>query len=202
MKRQQLVSLTIVLTALAVILIQMMTEPKQEVAVTPKPAASSIEIPSVSEVAETSQPEADTGVVSNLELPTNAVVAQPSAPAQLSTPVEEKIQENFKNARQTFQQKDAIAKAKAQDVHRMPKPMLDAAQRLGEIAELEAQHPEQAENFRDFYLECARDGKTITVIRAQCLNRYVKVAKLDAMDQKQLLGEFTEDVIRLFEALQ
>ena len=140
--------------------------------------------------------------------------AEPAAPAEVTNtaesapvaaaeePVREKIQENFQVAREAFQKKAEIAKAKPEEVHHMPRPTLDAARRLGEIAELEAQHPEQAESFREFYLECARDTDTITVIRAQCLDKYLKIAKLDAAAQKQFVRAFPEEVVRLYEALQ
>jgi hypothetical protein len=96
----------------------------------------------------------------------------------------------------------AIEKMKSEDVHETPKVTLDAAKRLGEIAELEAAHPEEAESFRDFYLECARDESTMTVTRAQCLDRYIKAAKLDAAAQKQFLADYPEEIVRLVEAIQ
>jgi hypothetical protein len=134
---------------------------------------------------------------------TPAAVPAPAADEPEKEPVVlEKIQENFQTAREAFQKKDVIARSKPEEVHHMPKPTLDAARRLGEIAELEIQHPEQAESFRDFYLECARDTDTITVIRAQCLDKYVKISKMDAASQKQFVRDFPEEVVRLFEALQ
>ncbi|WP_141732896.1 hypothetical protein [Oligoflexus tunisiensis] len=133
---------------------------------------------------------------------TAAVEPDPVASTQVEEPVAEKIQENFQVAREAFQKKDVIAKSKTEEVHHMPRPTLEAARRLGEIAELEAQHPEQAESFREFYLECARDTDTITVIRAQCLDKYVKVSKMDSAGQKQFVRDFPEEVVRLYEALQ
>lgn len=112
------------------------------------------------------------------------------------------IKKNLAGARKLLQQKAAIEKAKSEDVHHTPKVTVDAARRLGEIAELEAAHPEQAESFREFYLECARDESTMTVTRAQCLDKYIKAAKLDAAAQKQFLADFPEEIVRLVEALQ
>lgn len=122
--------------------------------------------------------------------------------SETSEDVALKIKKNLAGARKLLQQKAAIEKMKSEDVHDTPKVTLDAAKRLGEIEELEAAHPEQAESFRDFYLECARDETAITVTRAQCLDRYFKSAKLDAAAQKQFLAEFPEDIARLVEALQ
>jgi hypothetical protein len=112
------------------------------------------------------------------------------------------IKKNLAGARKLLQQKAVIEQSKSEDVHHTPKVTVDAARRLGEIAELEAQHPEQAETFREFYLECARDESTMTVTRAQCLDKYIKAAKLDAAAQKQFLAEFPEEIVRLVEALQ
>jgi hypothetical protein len=123
----------------------------------------------------------------------------------VSEPSEEvasKIKKNLAGARKLLQQKAAIEKMKSEEVHETPKVTLDAAKRLGEIAELEAAHPEQAESFRDFYLECARDESTMTVTRAQCLDRYIKAAKLDAAAQRQFLADYPEEIVRLVEALQ
>jgi hypothetical protein len=119
-----------------------------------------------------------------------------------SEDVASRIKKNLAGARKLLQQKAAIEKMKSEEVHDTPKVTLDAARRLGEIAELEAAHPEQAESFRDFYLECARDESTMTVTRAQCLDKYIKAAKLDAAAQKQFLAEFPEEIVRLVEALQ
>ena len=119
-----------------------------------------------------------------------------------SEEVASKIKQNLSGARKLLQQKAAIQKMNSEEVHDTPKVTLDAAKRLGEIAELEAAHPEQAESFRDFYLECARDDSTMTVTRAQCLDRYIKAAKLDAAAQKQFLAEYPEEILRLVEALQ
>jgi hypothetical protein len=112
------------------------------------------------------------------------------------------IKKNLAGARKLLQQKAVIEQSKSEDVHHTPKVTVDAARRLGEIAELEAQHPEQADTFREFYLECARDESTMTVTRAQCLDKYMKAAKLDAAAQKQFLAEFPEEIVRLVEALQ
>lgn len=122
--------------------------------------------------------------------------------SESSEEVASKIQKNLAGARKILQQKAVIEKSRSEDLHHMPKVTLDAARRLGEIAELEAAHPEQAESFREFYLECARDDRTMTVTRAQCLDRYLKASKLDAAAQKQLLAEFPESIVRLVEALQ
>jgi hypothetical protein len=127
-----------------------------------------------------------------------------SAAAQNADPeaVAAEIRKNLSKARATMQKKAAITQASANEVHHMPRQTLDAARRLGEIAELEAQHPEQAESFREFYLECARDEQTITVTRAQCLDKYVKASSLETAALKELLQEFPEEIVRLFEALQ
>ncbi|HET9236857.1 MAG TPA: hypothetical protein VFO10_06380 [Oligoflexus sp.] len=128
-------------------------------------------------------------------MPDDAVSVPPDAVAST-------IKKNLAGAKKLLQQKAAIEKSKSEDVHHTPKVTVDAARRLGEIAELEAQHPEQAETFREFYLECARDDSTMTVTRAQCLDRYIKAAKLDAAAQKQFLAEFPEEIVRLVEASQ
>lgn len=203
MKRQSVFALLLALAVLAVILFQMMPAPERDVS--PAETGASVEVAQVSEEAPAGEDtNTDGASPAAAEVPSEQPVSEPASETSTkpSEAVEETIQQNFQSARKVFQQKDAIAKASPKEVHHLPKPTLDAAKQLGAIAELEAQHPEQAENFRDFYLECARDEKTITVIRAQCLDKYVKVAKMDAADQKQLLGEFPEEIVRLYEALQ
>lgn len=82
--------------------------------------------------------------------PTPTAAPVESAAAEASEDLKASIQENLAGARKVLQQKAAIEKAKPEDNHHMPKVTLDAARRLGEIAELEAQHPEQAASFREF----------------------------------------------------
>jgi hypothetical protein len=129
-------------------------------------------------------------------------VEEPLAASESPQGVPDLLQQSIQAARQSFRQKDAIAQAKPQDVHSMPKQTLDAAQQLATLAELEQQYPDQAALFRDFYLECSRDDKMITVIRAQCLNNYLKLANLDKSTETQLLSEFPPEIVRLYEALQ
>ncbi len=112
------------------------------------------------------------------------------------------IQSSFQLARTIFQQKEAIAKSSAEELHRTPKQTVAAAEQLGNIVELEEKYPGEAASFQDFYIECARDEKVITVIRSQCLDRYAKLAKLDKDQQGQLLRQFPPEIVRLFEALQ
>jgi hypothetical protein len=162
---------------------------------------------------ETQAPQAESP--RPLETPAVSPSEEPRAPAaeaadaapeesasEPSDEVASKIKKNLAGARKLLQQKAAIEKMKTEDVHETPKVTVDAARRLGEIAELEAAHPEQAESFREFYLECARDESTMTVTRAQCLDRYIKAAKLDAAAQKQFLADYPEEIVRLVEALQ
>ncbi|HYX33788.1 MAG TPA: hypothetical protein VE954_11795 [Oligoflexus sp.] len=195
MKRQHIVLFLIA----ALVLILMLVQKRPAADLRSESGKDVVQVPEPVEPA----PEASGAGTMPSESSSPAVPPSPTeTPAKAPKPVPEKIQENFRAARQAFQQKDAIARAKPSEVHRMPQPTLEAAQRLGEIAELETQHPEQAESFGNFYLECARDERTITVIRAQCLDKYVKGARLDSTSQKQLVQGFPDEIVRLYEALQ
>jgi hypothetical protein len=210
MKNSKILWTIIVIGTLAGILLLNKKEPERS---EPSPVENNESARNVPAAAETSAP----GQAS--PEPVTTPVADPSDEAETSSsetadstqedsgsvPSEEvasKIKKNLAGARKLLQQKAAIEKSKSEDVHHTPKVTVDAARRLGEIAELEAEHPEQAESFREFYLECARDDSTMTVTRAQCLDRYIKAAKLDAVAQKQFLAEFPEEIVRLVEALQ
>lgn len=115
---------------------------------------------------------------------------------------EQELQERFQLAREAFRQKGAISGASPAELHRTPKVTIDAARLLAGIVALEAQEPERAEAFQNFYLECARSDETITVIRAQCLNRFVQAGGLDEAGMRHLLAGFPADVRRLFLALR
>jgi hypothetical protein len=202
MKRQHVLVLLAVVAALAAAVYQMNSSSRshagsnaEEVAVSPPS-----DEPVMKDQADLTATSED--LAADAESDKTAVPSAPQASREASEQVAEEIQENLANARKIMQQKAAIAKAKPEEVHHVPKQTLDAAKRLGEIAELEAQHPEQAESFREFYLECARDENTITVTRAQCLDKYMKASSMDAAAQKQFLQDFPEEIVRLVEALQ
>ncbi len=204
MKRQHVLVLVAVVAALAVVFIVMKPASNSEADMA---ASNEVAVPAATEgdALETEKPveapKADS-------IPANTTVADATSASDEGPSGEgdealnAEIKENLAAARKVLQKRAAVEKAKPEEVHHMPKATLDAAKRLGEIAELEAQHPEQAESFKEFYLECARDENTMTVTRAQCLNKYMKAAKLDAAAQKDFLTEYPEEVVRLVEALQ
>jgi hypothetical protein len=209
MKRQHVLVLLVLVAALAVAIYQMTSSSGT------KTDSSSDEVAVSSQTEEAVELKEKTAK----DLPVEAAAVQPAAPeadateesttqldAASSSPASEdvavRIKQNLAGARKILQQKSAIEKARPEDVHHTPKATLDAARRLGEIAELEAQHPEQAESFREFYLECARDEDTITVTRAQCLDKYMKASKLNAAEQKLFLSDYPDEIVRLVEALQ
>jgi hypothetical protein len=200
MKRHQILILLIVVTAMAVAGLFLRQSPQsetassEEVAVIEKPLADANE-------GESEPAPRDRSQTVNVPMEAEASSKPEHRPAE-SEAVAEEIRDTFVKARTIMQKKAAIAQSSPSEVHHMPRQTLEAAKSLGEIAELEARNPEQAESFREFYLECARDAQTITVTRAQCLDKYVKASKLDATAQKELLQEFPEEIVRLFEALQ
>ncbi len=204
MKRQHVLVLVAVVVALAATYTMMKPSPKSEVDTA---ASNEVVVPAPTEgnVVETEQPAEAPKTAS---VPTDTVVADESNASNEETSGEgsealnAEIKQNLAAARKVLQQRAVVEKAKPEEVHHMPKATLDAAKRLGEIAELEAQHPEQAESFKEFYLECARDENTMTVTRAQCLNKYMKAAKVNGSAQKDFLADYPEEVVRLVEALQ
>lgn len=206
MKNRKVLFFVIIIGVLTGILL--LTEKRSETAEpSERESQESAQVPAESQAATPVGPEAlETPAPGRSEESVTPAATVRAVPAEsVGEPSEEvasKIKKNLAGARKLLQQKAAIEKMKSDEVHDMPKVTLDAAKRLGEIAELEAAHPEQAETFRDFYLECARDERTMTVTRAQCLDRYIKAAKLDATAQKQFLAEFPEEIVRLVEALQ
>lgn len=119
------------------------------------------------------------------------------------TPVQvpAEVQRQLDAALTSFQQKEAIAKASSAELHDTPKVIRDAAEQLANITAMEAHKPELAPAFREFYLQCARDDQTLTVIRAQCLEKYTQRAGLSEESKAQLLSELPESVVRLYRAL-
>jgi cytoskeletal protein RodZ len=207
MKKRNILYPVIALGVLAWILFATRKKPEVSESLPPETHESAQDLPAPAETPAPSQP-APAPVTSATPAPAEEAATETTEPVQdesATVPSDEvaaKIKKNLAGARKLLQQKAAIEKAKSEEVHETPKVTVDAARRLGEIAELEAAHPEQAETFREFYLECARDESTMTVTRAQCLDKYIKAAKLDAAAQKQFLAEFPEEIVRLVEALQ
>ncbi|HYX35167.1 MAG TPA: hypothetical protein VE954_18885 [Oligoflexus sp.] len=121
----------------------------------------------------------------------------------IHSPLKEKLQRIIEMARPVLRQKAAIAESSSSEIiHNVPKQTIQAAQQLGDIAELQLQHPELQLHFREFYLECARDEQVITVIRSQCLDYYMDLSKLDPGHKEEPLSSFPPEVVRLYEALQ
>lgn len=202
MKRQHVLVLVIVVATLSVAFFKIKSSPSHGTEATPEETAMSTPADGHEVEKETAAASPSTDTSPAAKTASNAAESSAEGTSQTAEEMTAEIQENLSTARKILQQRAAVEKAKPEEVHHMPKATLDAAKRLGEIAELEAKHPEQAESFKEFYLECARDENTMTVTRAQCLNKYMKAAKLDTAAQKNLLGDYPEEVVRLVEALQ
>lgn len=125
--------------------------------------------------------------------------AEPQQLPASSLPPE--VQTQLAGAFRSFQQKAAISQSSDADLHDTPKVIRDAAEQLANVAEVEAKNPQYATAFRDFYLQCARDDESLTVIRAQCLEKYTQRAGLSEDSKAQLLSELPEPVVRLYRAL-
>ncbi len=136
------------------------------------------------------------------ELPSETITEE--APVESSSeaqPLPEALNNQLRTALESFHQKAAIRNSSSEELHHTPKVIRDAAEALAKIAETEAQNPQYAQSYRDFYLQCARDDEALTVIRAQCLEKYAQRSNWDEDTKAQLLSELPESVVRLYRAL-
>ncbi len=133
----------------------------------------------------------------------SAAAGGSAGPTPISDPVlaRETVQRALKEANVAFQKREALAAASPEELHQTPELIRYAADQLGRVVELEAQYPGLKASFVEFYLSCARDEKSITVIRAQCLEKYMVQPSLSEKEKEDVLHELPETVVRLFRAL-
>lgn len=117
-------------------------------------------------------------------------------PASETPPI---LKEAFARAQEAFHKKAELAAASAKDMHHTPELVILAAQEFGAVVELDAAHPEASAAFESFYQTCARDEEVISVIRVQCLQRYVLRQK--ESEREAILSQFPEAIVRLYRAL-
>ena len=84
------------------------------------------------------------------------------------------------------------------DPHVTPAAILLGGQRIGEVTEQEAKHPELKVEFQKFYLDCARDQETITVNRVQCLQRYLLSRGLVGKEAQDIVESMPEPVQKIY----
>lgn len=135
--------------------------------------------PSESKIA---QPEI---VNTQVEIPSSQTIeAKPSV--FKARPLDE-VQTKLKESHTALQAK-ASARAEVEaSVHGTPNAVMNAGATLGNIAELEAEHPERKDEFIKFYQDCYASDETITVTRVQCLKRYVKAENLSQESREEIL---------------
>ncbi len=127
--------------------------------------------------------------------------AEVTGPAAELSDLPPEVQWQLNKALRSFHQKQAVAQASAEELHDTPKVIRDAAEELAKVTEIEAQNPQFKPAIHEFYLSCARDDESLTVIRAQCLEKYMQRASVSEDTKAQLLTELPESVVRLFRAL-
>lgn len=98
------------------------------------------------------------------------------------------LDRKLKESKPFLRDKSQVTDELAQNPHSTPPAIMTAALTLGEIAELEALHPESREEFLLFYKNCYESTETITVTRVQCLKRYLRSAQLDKSKSDSIIA--------------
>ncbi len=135
--------------------------------------------------------------------PTASRQARPAtSETAVALALESRTQDSLDSALGKFRKRQALWDAERRGGEGASKPLLDAAESLAHILELEHESSEELAQFQAFYLACAKDPEVIVVIRAQCLEAYVQSRQLSPLQVSQLLPEFPEHVVRLLQALR
>jgi hypothetical protein len=82
--------------------------------------------------------------------------------------------------------------------HITPQSIQEGGRLIGEVSAQEVRYPQHKYQIQEFYLNCAEDETTITVLRVQCLLRYVRSRQLSTQETRSLLAGMPGSVRNLY----
>lgn len=121
-----------------------------------------------------------------------------SRPVVLEAKPLEAVEQKLEATKTLLKEKTTARAEVQQNPHGTPEALMAAGAALGEIGELESQHPERKAEFLRYYKDCYENEETMTVTRVQCLKRYVKSAKLSGSETESVLGNLPRPVQSLY----
>ncbi|RZA16425.1 MAG: hypothetical protein EOP10_24590 [Proteobacteria bacterium] len=132
--------------------------------------------------------------------------AEPTAlPTTLKTPddgtPEAKVAEITKELEESkplLKVKEDVRAEVAKDPHGTSSALMKAGETVGQVAELEAAHPERKAEFQAYYKECFESSEMATVTRVQCFRRYVSSRQLSREETDKILESLPRPVQSLY----
>ncbi len=105
----------------------------------------------------------------------------PNAGDETALKLSERLAAQFeslkKEALDAIPTQSQLSKLDPENVHFTPKPVLDAAIKMGDVAQILKDHPELSNKGLEFYRQCAEAETSPTSIRASCYAEFKRLSK-------------------------
>ncbi|RYZ67805.1 MAG: hypothetical protein EOP09_10445 [Proteobacteria bacterium] len=108
------------------------------------------------------------------------------------------ITKELEDSKPLLKVKDEVRAEIAENPHSTSSALMKAGETVGQVAELEAAHPERKAEFQAYYKECFESSEMATVTRVQCLRRYVSSTRLTSEGVDKILESLPRPVQTLY----